>query len=143
MIVALVASTLLLAGCGEQAAAHRPSPSAAVLGQTASLPPLEPGVVNFKLTLQSVIRGDGFEVRFDVPHSDQNLFQFCDPLDNPCVAGKTYGIQFRPIGPGKVAYAFRRQIRFGATDMQVESFKSGTVDLTIGGEFVAVWPTST
>jgi hypothetical protein len=131
----------MLTSCGEQTAAHQPSPSAAVLGQTASLPPVEPGVVNFKLTLQSVNRGDGFDLRLDVPHADLNLFQFCDPFDNPCVAGRTYGIQFRQIGPGKVAYAFRRQIRIGTSNMQIESFKSGIVDLAIGGEFVATWPT--
>lgn len=111
-----------------------------MLGQFASLPPVEPGVVNFKLNLLNVNAGDGFELQFDIPHADTNLFQFCDPQDNPCVAGKTYGFQFRPMGSGKVQYAFRRQIRYGTSTMQIETFKSGTVDLSAGGEFVATWP---
>jgi hypothetical protein len=106
-----------------------------------SLPPIEPGVVNFKLTLLRVDSEDGFDLRFDVPHAGQVPFPFCNPADNPCVTGKVYGIQFRQIGPGKVPYVFRRHIRFGTGHVQIESFKSGTVDLTIGGEFVATWPT--
>jgi hypothetical protein len=142
---AVIVAALMIAGCGgEQASVHKaqskPTPSAAVLGQFVSLPPYEPGVVNFKLTLQRIDPADGFELRFDVPHADTNMFQFCDPKDNPCVANKTYGFQFRHVGPGKVPYAFRRQIRFGTPGMQIESFQSGTVDLSAGGEFVAIWP---
>jgi hypothetical protein len=113
-----------------------------VLGQTVTLPPIEPGVVNFKLTLLRIEAGDGFELRFDIPHADTNLFQFCDPQDNPCVKGKTYGFQFRPMGSGKVQFAFRRQIRYGTSTMQIDTFKSGMVDLAAGGEFDATWPST-
>jgi hypothetical protein len=105
-----------------------------------ALPPVEPGVFNFKLTLSHVEAGDGFELRFDIPHADTNLFQFCDPMDNPCVQGKTYGFQFRPMGTGRVQYEFRRQVRFGTNTVQIERFRSGTVDLAVGGEFDATWP---
>src|SRR5712664_676833 len=82
-------ASALVVGCGGQAARSPiPSPSAAVLGKTVVLPPVEPGVFNFKLTLSHVEAGDGFELRFDIPHADTNLFQFCDPTDNPCVQGK-------------------------------------------------------
>jgi hypothetical protein len=141
MMSAVVVAALLV-GCGGQAAkSPGPTPSAAVLGETVVLPPVEPGVFNFKLTLLRVEAGDGFALRFDIPHADTNMFQFCDPVDNPCVKGKTYGFQFRPMGSGRVQYAFRREVRFGTSTMQVETFRSGTVDLAVGGEFVVTWPT--
>jgi len=143
-ISAVVAATLLVS-CGGHNTAQKlpsPSPSAAVLGQFASLPPVEPGVFNFKLTLLRVEAGDGFELRFDVPHADTNVFVFCDPVDNPCVKGRTYGFQFRPMSSGRVQYAFRHQVRLGASTLQIETFQSGTVDLTLGGEFDAVWPSA-
>jgi hypothetical protein len=142
-IAAVIASGLLLVSCSEQTAAHKspssPTPSAAVLGKTVILPPVEPGVINFKLTLQYFNADDGFDLVFDVPHTDQNQFPFCEPVDSPCVKGKTYGFQFRQVGTGKVQYAFRRQARFGTRNMRIEVIKSGTVDLASGGEFVVLW----